>query len=112
MKKFLLAILTAIMCLFCLAGCGTTGKYSAVSYEIAGFTKEVTDSENYIELKSDDVAVVNLSLGTITWSGEGTWEKGEDGKVFIKVGGLEKSATVDGGVLTLDFGVGSVKLEK
>lgn len=112
-KVFLVGFLTLVLSLFCLVGCGKTGKYEAVSYTIAGFTKEVEEGENsYVELKGENVAVVSISVGSLNWEGEGTWEEGEDGKVSIKVGLFTYTATIDGNEMALDMGIGTINLEK
>ena len=98
LKNLLVVLLAMIMCTFCLVACGEKGKYEAVSYTVAGFTKEVAeDDASYIELKKDNVAVVSIKVtDTLKWDGEGTWEKGEDGVITITVGVVKYNVTIDG----------------
>ena len=114
-KAFFVSLLAVVMCLFCLVACGEKGKYEVVSYTVGGFKQEVSDDDSsYIELKSDDVAVVYIKFGTMSWEGEGTWAKDEDkdDTVNITVGGITYSATIDGDTMTLNMIVGSIVLEK
>ncbi len=119
MKKFrtiMVTVLAMLMVLFCFASCGKTGKYEAVAYTIGGWKKEVeeTDDLSYIELKKDNVATVSISLGTLSWSGDGTWKESEEKEntVLITVGILTYEAVVEGGTMTLNMGIGSVELKK
>ena len=113
-KVLLVGILTLVLSLFCLVGCFEQGKYEAVSYSLGSLSVEVDeDDDSYVELKGDDVAVVSISVGTLTWEGEGTCTKGEEkGTVVITISGIEHTATIDGSTMTLDLGIGSIKLEK
>ena len=119
MKKFrtiLVTVLAMLMVVFCFASCGKTGKYTATSYTIAGFTKVVEETEDpsYVELKKDNVATVYIKLGTLSWSGDGTWKESEEKEntVLITVGIITYEAVVDGGTMTLNMGIGSVELKK
>ncbi len=120
MKKvrvLLVSLLTMLVALFCFVGCGQTGKYKAVSYKIGNATIEIeTDDEaaaSYVELKADDVAVVNIKVATLSWEGTGTWKKAEEDKtVKITVGGITYTATIDGKQMTLNLIAGSIVLEK
>ncbi len=119
MKKFRTILVTALamlMVLFCFASCGKTGKYEATAYTIAGFTKPVeeTDTPSYIELKKDNEATVYIKLGTLSWSGDGTWKESEnkENTVLITIGIITYEATIEGGTMTLNMLIGSVTLEK
>ena len=120
MKKvrvLLVSLLTMLVALFCFVGCGQTGKYKAVSYKIGNATIEIeADDEaaaSYVELKGDDVAVVNIKVATLSWEGTGTWEKAEEDKtVKITVGGITYTATIEGKQMTLNLIAGSIVLEK
>lgn len=113
LKVLLVGLLTIIMSLFCLTGCFEKGKYEAVSYTSGPVTLDVSSEDaSYVELKSDDVAVVSINLDVMKLEGEGTWTKGEDGEVIIKIGVAEYTATIDGKTMVLDMEIVKITLEK
>lgn len=112
-KTFFVSLLAVMMVFFCFAGCGETGKYEAVSYNLGALSIDVAeDNGSYVELKGGDVAVVYIKVSSMSWEGEGTWKKGDDGAVTITVSDVTYNATIDGKTMTLDMGIGSIKLEK
>ena len=55
------------------------------------------------------------SARDFTWEGTGTWaadDEGKDNTIDITVEGVTWEATVDGGTLTLNVGLGSIVFEK
>lgn len=112
-KLMLVSLLTVIISLFCLVGCGVAGKYNVASYKSSSVTIEIQNNESYVELKNDNTAVLSVDVASIfKLEGEGTWAK-EDNKVVITVDGVEYNATLDGNTLTLSFGrIGSVVFQK
>ncbi len=113
-KVFLVSLLTIVLAMFCLAGCGKTGKYVATAYKIGSTTTDLTDSTSYVELKGDNVAVVSIDLKITKIEGEGTWKEGEEkNTVVITVSNVPYPVTIDGNTMTLDLGIaGSIILEK
>ena len=104
MKTIVVSMLAALMALFCLVGCGTTGKYVATAYKAGNATLDLTNSTSYVELKSDDVAVVSIDLMLGKLEGTGTWTKGEEkNTVVVTVGGIKYIATVEGGKMTMEI---------
>ncbi len=100
----IVSMLVVLTALFCLVGCGQTGKYVATSYKAGPITMDLTDSNSYVELKGGDEAVVSIDFALGKLEGTGTWAKGEQAnEVIITVEGVEYIATVEGGELTLDI---------
>ncbi len=117
-KLLVVSILTVILSLLCLASCGVEGKYTLVSIQLGSSTTTVEESTSYVELKSENVADVSITIdlplvGEKSLTGEGTWKEGEeDNSYVITVSGIPYNAVVDGNVLTLDiFGV-KINFEK
>ena len=113
-KTIVVSMLAVLMALFCLVGCGTTGKYVATAYKVGSITTTLTESTSYVELKGDNVAVVSIDMKLGKIEGEGTWAKGEEkNTVVITVSGIPYTVTIDGNTMTLDMGfAGSIILEK
>ena len=119
-KVFLVGILTLVLSLFCLVGCFKTGVYKATAIKttILGATTttelEPGEDSSYIELKSDNVAVVSINLSITKIETTGTWTEGEDGKVMIETeSGVDYTVTIDGSTMTLDLGsIGQIIFEK
>lgn len=115
-KLMFVSLLTVIISLFCLVGCGTAGKYEAISYKVGPASIAISNQENpsYVELKSDKTAVVSIDLanGLLKVDGTGTWEEKEDKKIVITIEGVAFNATVDGDTLTVQLVAGSVVLQK
>ena len=115
-KLMFVSLLTVIISLLCLVGCGTAGKYEAVSYKIGPASIAIENQENpsFVELKGDNTAVVSIDLanGVLELDGTGTWEEKEDKKIVITIEGVPFNATVDGNTLTVQLLAGSVVLEK
>ena len=103
-KMAIVSMLVVLTALFCLVGCGQTGKYVATAYKMGGLTLDLTDSTSYVELKGDDVAVVSIDLGLGKLDGTGTWTKGEEkNTVVVTVEGVEYTATVEDGKMTMEI---------
>lgn len=116
-KIWLAAVLTAVLCLFCLAGCGKTGVYKVKAYKttLLGVTNtmEVSDSESFIELKSDDTAKMSIDIVIGKIEGEGTWKEGEEKNTYvITISNVEYTATIDGSEMTVELFGSKVILEK
>lgn len=101
-KCCLVSLLTIVMALFCFAGCGPVGKYTATKYKLGGISMDIDNSESYIELKLDKTATIHIDISVINMTIEdsGTWEKSEDNKVIITGENLTYTVTVDGNTLT------------
>ena len=100
----IVSMLAALMALFCLVGCGQTGKYVATAYKAGSLTLDLTESTSFVELKSGDEAVVSIDLGIGELEGTGTWAKGEEkNTVVITVDGIEYTATVEDGKMTMSI---------
>ena len=114
-KIFLVSLLTAILCLFCLASCGERGVYKVTAYEVGASTVDV-DSDataSYIELQRKDVAVVSLDIaGIATIEGTGTWTEVSKNKYKISVDGLSYDVTIHDDEMIFDFKVAKIILEK
>lgn len=104
-KTIVVSMLAALMALFCLVGCAsTTGKYVATAYKAGALTLDLTDSTSYVELKSGDEAVVSIDIVVGKLEGTGTWAKGEEkNTVVITVEGVEYTATVEDGKMTMSI---------
>ena len=115
LKIFLVSLLTAILCLFCLASCGERGVYKVTAYEVGSSTIDV-DSDStasYIELKRKDVAVVSLDIaGVATIEGTGTWSEVSDDKYKITVDGVSYEVTIHDDEMIVNLLVGKIILEK
>lgn len=112
-KVLLVGILTLVLSLFCLVGCGVEGtyKFESLSVGALGFTKTYEVGEEYngekltkdyftLELKKDGTAVVGEDGSTFTCD----WAE-DDGKITFKQNGITLyTATVDGNEMTLKFG--------
>ena len=103
-KILLVSLLTVILSLFCLASCGETGKWVAKSYEAEVFgatvTKEIEDSNSYIELKNDKTIVISIETALGTISKTGTWAKGEnDGEYLLTFENSTETLTIKDGVM-------------
>ena len=104
MKTAIVSMLAALMALFCLVGCGTTGKYIATAYKAGPITMDLTDSDSYVELKGGDEAVVSIDLVVGKLEGTGTWTKGEEkNTVVVTVEGIEYTATIEDGKMTMNI---------
>lgn len=113
MKMAIVSMLVVLTALFCLVGCGTTGKYVATSYKAGPITMDLTDSNSYVELKGGDEAVVSIDFTLGKLEGTGTWTTGEQAsEVVIKIEGVSYPATVKDGKLTLDIFGTSLIFEK
>ena len=122
MKVLLASVLTLVMCLFCLVGCGSTGtyKFQSLTTEVMGFSKTVEAGDEYegekiksdyatVELKSDNTAVITIDETTYNCD----WTESEDGEITFKQAGLPfGKATIDGSKMTLkvDFEVISMTI--
>ena len=104
-KMAIVSMLVVLTALFCLVGCGTTGKYVATAYKAGPITMDLTDSDSYVELKGGDEAVVSIDLGAVgKLEGTGTWEKGEQAnQVFITIENASYTATIEDGKMTMDI---------
>ena len=103
-KMAIVSMLVVLTALFCLVGCGQTGKYVATAYKAGGLTLDLTDSTSYVELKGDDEAVVSIDLVVGKLEGTGTWTKGEEkNTVVVTVEGVEYTATVEDGKMTMNI---------
>ena len=107
MKKFKTAIvsmLVVLAALFCLVGCGTTGKYVATAYKAGPVTMDLTNSNSYVELKLDNQAVVSIDFVLGKLEGVGTWAKGEEeNTVIITIESVPYTVTIEGGEMTMDI---------
>ena len=121
MKKLsvvLATLLTFILSLTCLTSCFLyQGKYKATAFVVGSTTTEIEDSDSYIELKGDEVAVASISIdipviGTQTIQGTGTWTKGSDDNYILGVSGMELTFTIDGGKLILDLELVKIVFER
>ena len=115
-KMFLVSLLTAILCLFCLASCGERGVYRLTGYDPIGDDYRDIDSDataSYIELQRKDVAVVSIDLaGIATIEGTGTWTEVSKNKYKISVDGLSYEVTIQDDTMILDVKIGKIILEK
>jgi predicted small lipoprotein YifL len=104
-KMAIVSMLVVLTALFCLVGCGQTGKYVATAYKAGPITMDLTDSDSYVELKGDNEAVVSIDLGTVgKLEGIGTWTKGEQAnQVFITVEKASYTATIEDGKMTMNI---------
>lgn len=114
MRILLVGILTLILSLFCLVGCGPQGtyKFQSLTAGALGFTKTYEVGEEYngevltedyftLELQKDGVAKIGDDGENFTCE----WEEQEDGSiVFKKDGNTLYTATIDGNEMTLEFG--------
>ena len=118
MKKIsivLATVLAFVLSLVCLSGCFLyQGKYTASAIVIGNTTTELEDSESFVELKGDDVAVVSINiLSVVTLEGEGTWKKSEEEDSYVlTVGGINYDFTIEGGKMTIDFAIAKLILER
>ncbi len=107
-KVWLVAILTVVLSLFCLASCGEAGKWNVTKYK-AGPVSIEADSGSYIEMKSDKTIVVVIDIAGVSIEKEGTWAKGEEkGTYVLTFGNAEETLTIEDGVMTY----GIYQLEK
>lgn len=103
-KVFVVSVLTVLLAMFCLAGCGETGKYALTSCKVASAEINISENDSYVELKSENVAVVSIDLAVGKLEGEGTWKKGaEKGAVVITLDGVDYNMTVADGNLTFEI---------
>ena len=103
-KMAIVSMLVVFTVLFCLVGCGQTGKYVATAYKAGSLTLDLTDSTSYVELKGGDEAVVSIDLVVGKLEGTGTWAKGEEkNTVVVTVEGIEYTATVEDGKMTMNI---------
>ena len=112
-KMAIVSMLAAFMALFCLVGCGTTGKYVATSYKAGSVTMDLTNSDSYVELKGGDEAVVSIDLGVGKLEGTGTWTKGEEENTYvITIESIPYTVKIEGGQMTMDIFGTSLIFEK
>ena len=122
MKKFrtmLVVALATLMMLVTFASCTLlqAGKYEATSYKFGALSVDIKNEEtpSYVQLKANKEAIVFISVASFTWEGTGTWapdDEGKDNVIDVTVEGVTWEATVDGGTLTLNVGLGSIVFEK
>ncbi|MBE7085730.1 MAG: hypothetical protein E7366_01060 [Clostridiales bacterium] len=111
-KLFLVAILTVIMSVFCLASCGASGTYKVTSYKAGPISIEVEeDNESYIKVKGDEVTM-SIKVGSVKLEGTGTCEKGEDNAYVLTIEGVKYNATIEKGVMTINLLGTELILEK
>ena len=113
-KVFLVGILTLVLSLFCLVGCGPAGTYKFESLTVGalGFEKTYEVGQEYngeeltkdyftLELKDDGTAVIGDDGETFNCQ----WTEGEDGTITFKQNGLTLyTATIDGSTMTVKVG--------
>lgn len=114
-KIWLLTLLTVVMALFGLSACGKTGVYKVTEYKIGAFSYDVDEdtTSSYIELKSGNEVVVNVSVAGESLQGTGTWAKGEGKNSYIlNVDGVEYPVTIQDDEMVITISVVKIILEK
>ena len=112
LKVFLVSLLAMITALFCFAGCfgGVEGVYKVTDYRVGNMSFDVAESStSYIEIKEDNVVVMDISVGnalTIEETGA-LVEKEEKGEYEIQVKEenvtTSYKATLEDNVLIVEF---------
>ncbi len=121
LKVFVVSLLASLAVLLCFAGCfgGVEGVYKVTDYRVGNMSFDVAESSSsYIEIKEENVVVMDISIGNGVLNIEqtGTWVELEDGKYQIQVKEdnmtISYDATLEDGVMVVDFPVviGTVKV--
>lgn len=114
-KIWLLTLLTVVMALFGLSACGETGVYKVSEYKvgIVSFDVDEDATDSYIELKSGNEVVLNISVERVSLEGTGTWEKGEEKNSYVlNVEGEKYPVTIDDGEMVITILGVQIILEK
>ncbi len=110
MKKtnaILVGILTLILSLFCLVGCGENGVYKVSEYKMGAVSVDVdeTKTESYIQLNSDKSVKMVLKVASVSLNGEGTWEAAEEKNTYkLSVDNIDYTVKIEKGEMTITVG--------
>ena len=117
-KMLLVSLLTVVICLFCLVGCGTAGTYKFAKLETTVLgTLEVGEKFMGEELTEDYMVLTLNSDNTFSLSSDdednvGTWTE-KAGKVTLSVEGKAlTTATLNGNDLTFELFGQKITLKK